>query len=108
MATTRRSVAIGKTLWATDFFTKKAMTLKGPVTYSVLFFIHLHSHRIHLASFTPNPDGRWMGNVLISGELQAEGSLVPNPYEAGEQDVQQEVADGLGRRDGLKKRLCCN
>ena len=29
-----------KTLWATDFFTKTVMTLRGPVTYYVLFFIH--------------------------------------------------------------------
>jgi uncharacterized Rossmann fold enzyme len=25
-----------KTLWATDFFTKTVMTLKGPVTYYIL------------------------------------------------------------------------
>ena len=46
-----------KTLWATDFFTKTVMTLKGPVTYYVLFFIHLHSRRVHLAGMTPNPNG---------------------------------------------------
>ena len=52
-----------KTLWATDFFTKTVMTLKGPVTYYVLFFIHLESRRVHLAGMTPNPDGRWMAQV---------------------------------------------
>ena len=49
-----------KTVWATDFFTKKVWTLRGPVTYYVLFFIHLYTRRVHIAGMTPNPDGRWM------------------------------------------------
>jgi putative transposase len=52
-----------KTLWATDLFTKTVMTLRGPVTFYVLFFIHVHSRRVHLAGVTPNPDGRWMAQV---------------------------------------------
>jgi putative transposase len=52
-----------KTLWATDFFTKKVWTLRGPVTYYVLFFIHLHTRRVHIAGMTPNPDGRWMAQI---------------------------------------------
>jgi len=52
-----------KTVWATDVFTKTVWTLKGPVTCYVLFFIHLHSRRVHLAGFTPNPDGIWMAQV---------------------------------------------
>ena len=49
-----------KTVWATDFFTKTVWTLRGPVTYYVLFFIHLHTRRVHFAGMTPNPDGVWM------------------------------------------------
>jgi putative transposase len=52
-----------KTVWATDFFTKTVWTLRGPVTYYVLFFIHLHTRRVHLAGMTPNPDGIWMAQV---------------------------------------------
>jgi putative transposase len=52
-----------KTVWATDFFTKKVWTIRGPVTYYVLFFIHLKSRRVHLAGMTPNPDGVWMAQV---------------------------------------------
>jgi putative transposase len=29
----------------------------------VVFFIHLHSRRVHLADMTPNPDGQWMAHV---------------------------------------------
>jgi len=49
-----------KTLWATDFFTQKVWTLRGPVVYYVLFFIHIHTRRVHIAGITPNPDGPWM------------------------------------------------
>src|SRR5438094_9579624 len=37
----------------TDFFTVEVLTLRGLITYYVLFFIHLESRRICLAGFTP-------------------------------------------------------
>jgi putative transposase len=49
-----------KTVWVTDFFTKTVWTMRGPVTYYILFFIHLHTRRVHIAGMTPNPDGDWM------------------------------------------------
>jgi len=52
-----------KTLWATDFFTKTVWTLRGPVTYYVLFFIHIHTRRVHVAGMTPSPDGAWMAQI---------------------------------------------
>ena len=38
-----------KTLWATDFFTKKVWTPRGLVEYYVLFFIHIDTRRVHVA-----------------------------------------------------------
>jgi putative transposase len=52
-----------KTVWATDFFTKKVWTMRGPVTYYVLFFIHLHTRRVHIAGMTTSPDGAWMAQI---------------------------------------------
>ena len=49
-----------KTVWAADFFTKTVWTLRGPVTFYVLFFINLHTRRVHVAGMVPNPDGVWM------------------------------------------------
>lgn len=49
-----------KTLWACDFFTAEVWTLGGPVTYYILFFIHVQTRRVHIAGMTPNPDGVWM------------------------------------------------
>jgi putative transposase len=34
--------------------------LCGLVTYSVLFFIHLGSRKVHVAGVTPHPDEGWM------------------------------------------------
>lgn len=66
-----------KTIWATDFFTKTVWTLRGPVSYYILFVIHLHTRRVHLAGMTPHRDGLWMAQVarnmsMVFGEEPAE------------------------------------
>ena len=43
-----------------DFFTTEVLTLKGLLTYYVLFFIHLETRRVRLVGFTPSPDQDWM------------------------------------------------
>ena len=43
-----------------DFFTAEVLTLKGLLTYYVLFCIHLETRRVSLAGFTPYPDQEWM------------------------------------------------
>jgi putative transposase len=50
-------------LVATDFFTAEVLTLRGLVTYYVLFFIHLESRRVDLAGITVHPDEPWMKQV---------------------------------------------
>ena len=42
------------------FFTAEVLTLKGMLTYYVLFFIHLETRQVSLAGFTPYPDQQWM------------------------------------------------
>jgi len=42
------------------FFTVEVLTLRGLVTYYVLFFIHLESRRISVAGITRHPDQEWM------------------------------------------------
>ena len=48
-------------LVATDFFTVEVLTLRGLITYYVLFFIHWESRRICMAGVTrhPNQNGTW-------------------------------------------------
>jgi hypothetical protein len=47
-------------LAGTDFFTVEVLTLKGLVTYYVLFFIQLETRRVCLAGITRYPDQPWM------------------------------------------------
>jgi len=38
----------------------EVLTLRGLVTYYVLFFIHLESRRVEVAGITPHPNEAWM------------------------------------------------
>jgi putative transposase len=50
-------------LAGTDFFTAEVLTLRGLVTYYVLFFIHLESRRVDIAGITVHPDEPWMKQI---------------------------------------------
>jgi hypothetical protein len=39
------------------------VTLRGLVTYYVLFFIHLESRRVDIAGITDHPDEPWMKQI---------------------------------------------
>src|SRR6266851_7021238 len=43
-------------LAGTDFFTVEVLTLRGLVTYYVLFFIHLESRKVEIAGITIHPN----------------------------------------------------
>ena len=47
-------------LAGTDFFTVEVFTLKGLITYAVLFFIHLESRKVCLAGMTAHPNEAWI------------------------------------------------
>ena len=62
-------------LVGTDFFTVEVLTLKGLVTYHVLFFIHLNSRRITLGGMTPYPGQEWMEQQARNATMQGWGFL---------------------------------
>ena len=43
-----------KTFWACDFFTKTVWTMLGPKTFHALFFINVHTRKVH-AGITKHP-----------------------------------------------------
>ena len=47
-------------LAGTDFLTAEVLTLRGLVTYYVLFFIHLESRRVNVAGINVHPNEDWM------------------------------------------------
>src|SRR3982074_1157360 len=50
-------------LTATDFLSVEVYTIKGLVTYYILFFIDIASRSVHVAGITPHPDNRWMKQI---------------------------------------------
>ncbi|MBU0479123.1 integrase core domain-containing protein [bacterium] len=51
-----------KTLWACDFFTKTVWTILGPKIFHVLFFINVHTRKVHIAGITKNPTREWVNS----------------------------------------------
>ncbi len=62
-------------LAATDFFTAEVLTLRGLVTYYVLFFLHLESRRVHIAGITVHPDEPWMQQIARNATMEGCGAL---------------------------------
>jgi len=58
-----------------DLFTAEVLTLKGLLTYYVLFFIHLETRRVSLAGFTPYPDQEWMEQQARNMTMEQWGCL---------------------------------
>ena len=53
-----------ETLWACDFFSKTVWTVMGPKTFHVLFFINVHTRKVHIAGMTKNPTTRWVDKAV--------------------------------------------
>ena len=62
-------------LAGTDFFTAEVLTLRGLVTYYVLFFIHLESRRVALAGITVHPDEAWIKQMARNATMDDCGAL---------------------------------
>ncbi len=67
-------------LAATDFFTVEVLTLRGLMTYYVLFFIHLDSRRICMAGVTRHPDQEWMEQMARNVTMEDSGFLITRRY----------------------------
>jgi hypothetical protein len=62
-------------LAGTDFFSVEVFTLRGLVTYYVLFFIHLETRRVNIAGITIHPDERWMQQIARNVTMEEWGVL---------------------------------
>jgi putative transposase len=62
-------------LVGTDFFTAEVLTLRGLVTYYVLFFIHLESRRVDIAGITVHRDEPWMQQIARNVTMEGCGAL---------------------------------
>jgi transposase InsO family protein len=62
-------------LSSTDFFSVEVLTLRGLVTYYVLFFIHLESRRVEVAAITSHPNEAWMEQIARNVTMDEWGCL---------------------------------
>ena len=88
-------------LVATDFFTAEVWTLGGLVTYSILFFIHLGSRKVHIAGMTPHPNAAWMMQIARNITMEECGFLSPGQYLIHDRDGKycpafQQIIDTAG------------
>ena len=51
------------------------LTLRGLITYYVLFFIHLETRRVEIAGITRHPDQYWMEQVARNVTMEEIGFL---------------------------------
>src|SRR3977135_2035580 len=74
-------------LAGTDFFTAEVLTLRGLVTYYVLFFLHLESRRVDIAGLTVHPNEPWMKQIARNATMEACGVLRGSPYPLHDRDT---------------------
>ena len=74
-------------LAATDFFTVEVLTLRGLVTFYVLFFIHLDSRRVEIAGVTPHPTETWMKQIARNLTMDEWGFLEGRRYLIHDRDT---------------------
>src|ERR1700675_3634797 len=67
-------------LTATDFLSVEVYTIKGLVTYYILFFIDLASRSVHITGITPHPDNRWMTQIARNVTDTEDGVLRGTRY----------------------------
>jgi putative transposase len=74
-------------LAGTDFFSVEVFTLRGLVTYYVLFFIHLETRRVDIAGMTVHPDERWMQQIARNVTMEEWGVLQKCRYLLHDRDT---------------------
>lgn len=62
-------------LAGTDFFSVEVLTLRGLVTYYVLFFIHLESRQVNIAGITVHPNEKWMQQIARNVTMEGWGAI---------------------------------
>ena len=62
-------------LAGTDFFSVEVLTLRGLVTYYVLFFIRLESRHVEVAGITQHPNEAWMKQIARNVTMDEWGFL---------------------------------
>jgi hypothetical protein len=74
-------------LAGTDFFSVELFTLRGLVTFYVLFFMHVESRKVHIAGVTSHPDDHWMRQMARNVTMEEWGFLKQCRYLLHDRDT---------------------
>src|SRR5215831_17232115 len=74
-------------LVGTDFFTVEVLSLRGLVTYYVLFFIHLESRKVEIAGITTHPTEQWLKQMARNVTMEGSGTLRDSRYLLHDRDT---------------------
>ena len=89
-------------LTATDFLSIEVCTLKGLVTYYILFFIDIASRSVHVAGITAHPQNAWMMQVARNITDEDDGFLQGTRYLILDRDTKYtEAFRNLLAREGI-------
>ncbi len=92
-------------LAGTDFFTVEVLTLRGLVTYYVLFFIHLESRKVDIAGITIHPDQGWMQQMARNATMDGCGTLRDCRYLLHDRDMKYTLSFRAIIKSGQVKTL---
>jgi transposase InsO family protein len=85
---------------ASDFFTVETLRLK---TLYVLFFIELHTRRVHVAGVTAHPDSAWVTQQARNLAISPEERLAPVRYLIHDRDAKYSGPfDEVFRTEGVE------
>jgi hypothetical protein len=79
-------------LAGTDFFTVEVLTLRGLVTYYVLFFINLESRKVEIAGITIHPNEQWMQQMARNVTMEGCGTLRDCRYLLHDRDTKYTIS----------------
>ncbi len=92
-------------LAGTDFFSVEVLTLRGLVTYYVLFFIRLESRQVEIAGVTRHPAEGWMKQIARNMTLEDWGFLEGCRYLLHDRDSKYTRSFRAIIEAGLEKTL---
>src|ERR1019366_8242629 len=79
-------------LAGTDFCTVEVLTLRGLVTYYVLFFIHLENRKVAIAGITVHPNEPWMQQMARNVTMEGCGELQDCRYLLHDRDTKYTIS----------------
>src|SRR3954469_14492540 len=83
------------------------LTLRGLVTYYVLFFTDLESRRLDIAGSTAHPDEPWMKQIARNVTMEGCGALRDCGYLLHDRDTKSPSHSGPSLRQVGLNRLRC-